>query len=68
MAGIANMEKLYWQSKNEPIAIDNMTEAHVKNVLKMLIRNKRIVPLRTERDNKWSHLYYNYLENLGQES
>ena len=33
---------IYWQSKDGPIAVDEMTEAHVKNVLKMLIRNDMI--------------------------
>jgi hypothetical protein len=31
-----------WNSKNGPIAVDDMTEAHAKNVLKMLIRNNMI--------------------------
>lgn len=33
---------IYWQSKDGPIAIDEMTETHAKNVLKMLIRKDLI--------------------------
>lgn len=59
-------DQIMWQSKSGPIAVDDMTESHAKNVLKMLIRNNRIKPVR-ERNTKWDHLYFDHLESKAQE-
>jgi hypothetical protein len=59
---------VYWKTKSgELINVDDMTESHLRNVLKMLIRNNLISKLRQpERDDKWSHLYSDYLEDIDQ--
>jgi hypothetical protein len=60
--------EIYWKQKNGSlIDVDDMTESHLRNVLKMLIRNKMIGKQKPERDDKWSHLYSDYLEALDQE-
>ena len=72
------MTEIYWRSKEGNILVDDMTESHVKNVLKMLIRNNYINPpqpktinlktyLEHHIDDKWGHLYLDYLEDQDQE-
>lgn len=60
------MPGVYWKTKDgQVIDVDDMSESHVRNVLKMLIRKNMIS--KPERDSKWDHLYYDYLEKSQQE-
>ena len=61
--------EIYWKQKDGSlIDVDDMTESHAKNVLKMLIRNNMIGKAKKpERDSKWSHLYSDYLEERDQD-
>ena len=38
------MTEQYWQTKNGLIAVGDMTPDHLRNVLRQLIREKRILP------------------------
>ena len=39
------MNEQYWQAKDgRKLAVGDMTEAHLRNVLRQLIREKRILP------------------------
>jgi hypothetical protein len=41
------MREQWIQANGVPIAVDDMSEKHVRNVLKMLIRNNRIIGYKT---------------------
>jgi hypothetical protein len=38
------MVEQYWQTKNGLVAVGDMTPDHLRNVLRQLIREKRILP------------------------
>ena len=38
------MTEQYWQTKNGLVAVGDMTPDHLRNVLRQLIREKRILP------------------------
>lgn len=62
------MDKIHWKQKDGTlIAVDEMTEAHVKNVLKMLIRNNMIGKKQVVRDDKWDYFYWDHLEQMEEE-
>jgi hypothetical protein len=58
---------IYWRTATgQQIDVDDMTESHVRNTLKFLIRKGRIAPFKQEKNDKWSHLYSDHLEEIDQ--
>jgi hypothetical protein len=45
------MEKVYWITKQgQKLDIDDMSEAHVKNILKMILRTSRTAQVKARED------------------
>ena len=45
------MEKVYWVTKQgQKLDVDDMSEAHVRNLLKMILRNSRTAQVKTRED------------------
>ena len=45
------MEKVYWVTKQgQKLDIDNMSEAHVRNLLKMILRTSRAAQVKARED------------------
>jgi hypothetical protein len=45
------MEKVYWTTATgQKIDVDDMSEAHVKNILKMILRTSRTVQVKARED------------------
>ena len=46
-----SQEKVYWVTKQgQKLDVDDMSEAHVRNLLKMIIRNSRAAQVKTRED------------------